>query len=63
MGRQDMTCNFSKKRAQRLAILAFRLPSPLQCLTSLFGMGRGVSTASSSPDSTEEIDLTMFLEN
>ena len=33
-----------KEPSDVLFLLA--LPSPLQCLTSLFGMGRGVSTVS-----------------
>ena len=39
------------KKARRLAIFApEELSSPLQCLTSVFGMGTGVSTALSPPD-------------
>ena len=41
---------FFKKKARRLAILSFQIPSPLRCLTSVFGMGTGVSTAPSPPD-------------
>ena len=36
---------------RRRAWFAFRLFPPLQCLTSVFGMGTGVATAVSSPDS------------
>ena len=38
------------KKARRLAILSLRISSPLRCLTSVFGMGTGVSTAPSPPD-------------
>jgi hypothetical protein len=34
-----------KKKARQLAILGLTLPSPLQCLTSVFGMGTGGTTA------------------
>ena len=39
---------FTRQRAR----FTFRLFLPLQCLTSVFGMGTGISTALSSPDSS-----------
>ena len=39
-----------KKKARQRATLSLRIQSPLRCLTSVFGMGTGVSTVPSSPD-------------
>ena len=39
-----------KKPGSSLFSLINQIPSPLRCLTSVFGMGTGVSTAPSPPD-------------
>ena len=39
-----------QKKARQRASLTLRIQSPLRCLTSVFGMGTGVSTVPSSPD-------------
>ena len=39
-----------KKPSSSLFSPTSRIPSPLRCLTSVFGMGTGVSTAPSPPD-------------
>ena len=46
--RRSLFLLFTRQRAW----FTFRLFSPLQCLTSVFGMGTGISTALSSPDSS-----------
>jgi hypothetical protein len=50
--RQRQLVNFYNKKAWRRVILAGlpQLPSPLQSLTSVFGMGTGVSFVPLSPD-------------
>ena len=42
----------SKKKRTGNVLLLLTLSSPLWCLTSVFGMGTGVSTTPSSPDSS-----------
>ena len=37
------------------------LPSALKCLTSVFGMGTGVSTSPSSPDFLSKLDILISL--
>ena len=49
---EEITYHLEKKKPGNVLSLQgqAQLFSPLQCLTSVFGMGTGVSTASLSPD-------------
>ena len=47
----------SKKKSPATCYSCQGLPSPQRCLTSVFGMGTGVSTAPSSPDSFSSDNL------
>ena len=58
----------SKKKARQRATLSLRIQSPLRCLTSVFGMGTGVSTVPSSPDfflkdNLSKLDMDLFYYN
>ena len=48
-GRDDVSSLITRQRAR----FTIRLFLPLQCLTSVFGMGTGMTTALSSPDLSE----------
>ena len=54
---------YSNEYRKELAMSYFRffkLSSALKCLTSVFGMGTGVSTSPSSPNSLSKLDILVY---
>ena len=52
--------NIERSR-QRPIFAAVQLSSALWCLTSVFGMGTGVSTTLLSPNSLSKLDILVFI--